>query len=138
MGQDPTERSAISRLRDRIRLTYLAVRANPLGDLTVKVMVAILGGLVVAVGVVLIPLPGPGWLIVLLGLTIWGIEFVWARHLLRFTRAKLRSWTHWVGRQAMIVRILIGLVGLVFLAGVAFLTLRFSLGVDVWRYVVSH
>ncbi|HEX6682632.1 MAG TPA: TIGR02611 family protein [Candidatus Limnocylindrales bacterium] len=138
MGQDPTDRSALSRLRDRIRLTYLAVRANPLGDLAIKVLVAVLGGLVVAVGFVLIPLPGPGWLIVLLGLTIWGIEFVWARHLLGFTREKLRAWTRWMGRQSLVVRILIGLAGLVFLAAVAFLTLKFSFGVDMWRYIVSH
>jgi len=138
MDQDPADRSARSKLRDRLRLTYLAVRANPVGDLTVKILIAALGGLVVASGIVLIPLPGPGWLIVILGLTIWAIEFVWARHLLRFTREKVRSWTRWAGRQPLPVRILIGLAGLVFVATVAFLTLKFSLGVDAWRYITTH
>jgi uncharacterized protein (TIGR02611 family) len=101
-------------------------------------LIAVLGGLVVVVGFVLIPLPGPGWLIVVLGLTIWAIEFVWARHLLRFTREKLRAWTRWVGRQSLIVRLLIGLVGLVFIATVAILTLKFSFGVDLWRYIAMH
>jgi uncharacterized protein (TIGR02611 family) len=138
MGQDPTQGSVPSRFTDRTRLTYLAIRANPLGDFAVKILIALLGGLVVAVGIVLIPLPGPGWLIVILGLTIWAIEFVWARHLLRFTRDRLRSWTLWVGRQPLFARILIGLAGLLFLATVAFLTLKFSLGLDAWRYLTTH
>lgn len=138
MGQDPARRSAASRLGDRIRLTYMAIRANPLGDLAVKILIGALGGIVVAVGIVLIPLPGPGWLIVILGLTIWAIEFVWARHLLRFTRDKLRFWTRWVGRQSLFVRFLIGLASLVFVAAVAYLTLRLSFGLDAWHYVTTH
>lgn len=138
MGQDPTKRSIPSRFADRIRFTYMAIRANPLGDLAVKILIAALGGVVVAVGFVLIPLPGPGWLIVILGLTIWAIEFVWARHLLRFTRDKLKLWTHWVGRQSVFVRILVGLVGLVFVGAVAYLTLRLSFGLDAWHYVTTH
>lgn len=138
MGQDPIRESLPSRFAGRIRLTYLAIRANPLGDLAVKILVGTLGAIVVVVGIVLIPLPGPGWLIVIVGLTIWAIEFVWARHLLRFTRDRLRSWTHWLGRQPLFVRILIGLAGLVFVALVAFLTLRLSFGVDAWHYVTTH
>jgi uncharacterized protein (TIGR02611 family) len=142
MGQDPTEGTVRSRLRDQIRLTYDAIRANPVGDLAVKISIAIVGGLVVAVGIVLIPLPGPGWLIVILGLTIWAIEFVWARHLLRFTREKLRSWTRWVGRQSLFVRLVIGLAGLIFVGLVAATTLKYSFGIDViskaWTYVTTH
>ena len=138
MSLDPTKKSVPSRFADRIRLTYLVVRANPLGDLAVKILIGTLGAIVVVVGIVLIPLPGPGWLIVILGLTIWAIEFVWARHLLRFTRDKLRSWTRWVGRQSLFVRILIGLAGLVFVAAVGYLTLRFSFGLDAWHYVTTH
>jgi uncharacterized protein (TIGR02611 family) len=138
MVQDPARGSVASRFMDRIRLTYRAIRANPLGDLAVKILIGTWGAVVVAVGIVLIPLPGPGWLIVILGLTIWAIEFVWARHLLRFTRDKLRAWTAWVGRQPLFVRLLIGLAGLVFVAAIAYLTLRFSFGVDVWHYVTTH
>jgi len=106
------------------------------------VVIGLIGGLVVAIGIVLIPLPGPGWLIVIAGLAIWAIEFVWARHLLRFTRDKLRSWTAWVGRQSWPVRILIGAAGLVFVAIVAAASLKLSLGVniveDVWQYITTH
>ena len=138
MGQVPTKKSIPSRFADRIRFTYLAIRANPLGDLAMKILIATVGAVVVVIGILLIPLPGPGWLIVILGLTIWAIEFVWARHLLSFTRDKLRMWTHWVGRQSLFVRFLIGLVGLVFVVAVAYLSLRFSFGVDAWRYVTTH
>lgn len=44
-----------------------------------KVGVGIVGGTVVATGIVLIPLPGPGTLIVLGGLAILGTEFDAAR-----------------------------------------------------------
>lgn len=142
MGQDPTEPRTRSVLRVRIRLTYEALRANPLGDMAIKIFIAVLGGLVVAVGIALIPLPGPGWLIVILGLTIWAVEFVWARHLLRFTRGKLRLWTSWVGRQSWPVRILVGAAGLLFVGSIAVLTLKYSMGVDliadVWHYITTH
>src|SRR5262245_32988095 len=106
MAKDPT--------KHRPRITLESVRANRTARLAMRVTIAILGGLVVATGVVLIPLPGPGWLIVLAGLAIWAVEFVWARHLLQFTRDKLLKWTAWVGRQSLPVRILIGTAGLIF------------------------
>lgn len=142
MSQDPTDTATTTptrtSLRDRLRLTYVAIRANPLGDLAVKIFIATLGGLIVATGIVLIPLPGPGWLIVILGLTVWAIEFVWARHLLRFTKDKVRAWTRWVGRQHLIVRILIGLAGLAFVGAVFLLTLKYSFGVNAWNYLTTH
>lgn len=46
-----------------------------------KVGVAILGFAVLILGVILIPLPGPGILVCLVGLTILSWEFEWAlRH----------------------------------------------------------
>ena len=37
--------------------------------------IAVLGTLIVIVGLILVPLPGPGWLIVFLGLATLGTEF---------------------------------------------------------------
>lgn len=48
-----------------------------------KILIAIAGVVVIAVGIVLIPLPGPGWLIVFFGLSILGLEFP---PIQRFTR----------------------------------------------------
>ena len=55
-----------------------------------------IGVLVVAIGLILVPLPGPGWLIVFVGLTILGTEFHWARRLLAWLRRVLsRFWERW-------------------------------------------
>lgn len=45
------------------------------------------GWLVVLVGIVLLPLPGPGWLVIFLGLGILAAEFVWAERLLKRAKA---------------------------------------------------
>ena len=116
--------------RDRTGLLLRAIRANPTGRLALRVVIGVLGGVVVLVGLTLIPLPGPGWLIVLLGLGIWAIEFVWARHLLAFTRNKIKAWTAWVGHQSWPVRLAVGAAGLLFVGAVAYLTLRYSFGGD--------
>jgi uncharacterized protein (TIGR02611 family) len=68
--------------------------------------------------------------LVILGLAIWAIEFVWARHLLRFTKRHVRSWTHWVGRQSLALRSVIAAVSLVFVSAVVWLSVRLSLGID--------
>ena len=58
--------------------------------------VTILGVAVVVIGVILIPLPGPGWLIVFLGMTILGSEYHWARRLTGWLRMQLaRFWERW-------------------------------------------
>ncbi len=106
------------------------IRANPTGRVALKLTVAILGGLIVALGIVLIPLPGPGWAIGILGLAIWAIEFHWARRLLHFTRAHVRSWTSWIARQSLGVRFAVGLAGLLFISAVVWASVRVSFGID--------
>jgi uncharacterized protein (TIGR02611 family) len=43
----------------------------------------VVGSTVIAIGVAMLVTPGPGWLVIFLGLSILGAEFVWARRLLR-------------------------------------------------------
>jgi uncharacterized protein (TIGR02611 family) len=128
----------LSRWRTRIAATYQLIRANPTGRITLKIVVAIAGLAVVALGLALVPLPGPGWLIVLLGLSIWAIEYAWARHLLLFTRRQLQRWTGWIADQSWPVRIVIGLVGLVFVSVVVWASLKFSLGIDVVEKILDY
>jgi uncharacterized protein (TIGR02611 family) len=97
------------------------VRSKPGGALVWRVGIAVIGFLIVAGGLLLIPLPGPGWAIVFLGLAVWATEFVWAQRLLRFGRKVLKDWTGWAKRQPLLVRVLMGLVGLLVLAGLAYL-----------------
>ena len=100
-------------------------------DLTYRVAVAVLGTAVVLGGIALIPLPGPGWLIVFAGLAILSTEFEWAGRLLDFARGKVRGWTQWVGRQSLVVRGLIGLLGLLFVGGLAWAYVAVQ-GVPTW------
>lgn len=44
-------------------------------------IVAIVGFLTIIIGIILMPLPGPGTLIVFIGVTILALEFEWAREL---------------------------------------------------------
>ena len=106
------------------------VRATPTGRLALKIGIGVLGGLVIALGIILIPFPGPGWAIVILGLAILALEFTWAKKLLEFTRRQVKAWTSWVGRQSLPVRGVLGVVGLVFVAGVVWASVRVSFGVD--------
>jgi uncharacterized protein (TIGR02611 family) len=86
-------------------------------DIGYRVVVGVVGAAVVVLGFALIPLPGPGWLIVFAGLAILATEFAWAERLLRFARRKVQGWTTWVTHQSLMVRALIGLAGLLVVAG---------------------
>ena len=52
-------------------------------------IVAVMGGTVLAVGLAMIVLPGPAFIVVPAGLAILAVEFAWARHWLRSARALL-------------------------------------------------
>jgi len=51
-----------------------------------RLVVLASGLVVIAVGVVLLVIPGPGWLIIFLGLGILAAEFAWAQRLLTAVR----------------------------------------------------
>jgi len=51
-----------------------------------KVAVAVIGSTVLAIGIALIVLPGPAFVVIPLGLAILATEFLWARPLLRRVR----------------------------------------------------
>ena len=54
-----------------------------------KLMIAVIGFTVLAIGLVLIVLPGPAILVIAAGLAILSIEFAWARNLLKRMKEKL-------------------------------------------------
>jgi uncharacterized protein (TIGR02611 family) len=96
-----------------------------------RVCVGILGGLIVAVGLVTIPLPGPGWLTVIAGLFVLASEFTWAERLLEFTKRHVKRWTDWVTDQPVWVRVLIAAATAAFVYGVLVVTLHLT-GVPDW------
>jgi uncharacterized protein (TIGR02611 family) len=96
-----------------------------------RVGVGIVGGLVVAVGLLTIPLPGPGWLTVIAGLFVLATEFTWAERLLEFTKRHVHRWTEWIGARPVWVRLLIGLATAASVYGVLVVTLH-VMGVPDW------
>ena len=96
-----------------------------------RVVVGIIGGLIVAVGLATIPLPGPGWLTVIAGLFVLATEFAWAERLLEFTKKHVRRWTDWVGAQPVWVRSLIAVATAAFVYGALVVTLHMT-GVPGW------
>ena len=66
-----------------------------------RVGVAVLGGPSRSAGCCSCRCPGPGWLIVFLGLALLGTEFAWAKRLAEFTKRQLaRFWAWWQARRA--------------------------------------
>jgi len=114
-GAEPDE-SVLDDVEERLGFRAFFAK-HPALDLTYRIVVGLLGGAIVVLGIILIPLPGPGWLIVFAGLALLATEFVWAERLLRYGRRRLHLWTQWVTQQSLLVRGLIGLGGLLCVAG---------------------
>lgn len=53
-----------------------------------RIVITLSGFTVLAVGVAMIVLPGPAFLVIPAGLAILGLEFAWARHTLRALKAR--------------------------------------------------
>lgn len=96
IGGQPVEEAAETRNHDQAarveedvdqyeELDPQATLARRLQRQTRRASVAVIGGSTVALGIVLLPLPGPGTLVILGGLTILGREFP------RAARAALRA-----------------------------------------------
>ena len=100
-------------------------------DRCYRTSVALVGGLIVVVGLVTIPLPGPGWLTVIAGLFVLATEFTWAERLLEFTKRHVTRWTDWVSAQRLWVRLLLATATVAFVYGVVVITLHLT-GVPDW------
>ncbi|MFD0024082.1 TIGR02611 family protein [Streptomyces sp. NPDC058382] len=65
------------------------IKASRPLHLSWQVGVFVVGLAVVVAGIIMLPLPGPGWLVIFGGMAIWATEFVWAQLVLRWTRRKV-------------------------------------------------
>jgi uncharacterized protein (TIGR02611 family) len=106
----------------RLGAVRARVRALPGGRIVWRIGVTVVGAAVVAVGIVLLPLPGPGWLIIFAGLGILASEYRWAARLLTWVRATFVRWTQWLAGRALWIRLLaviasLAVLGAVLLAG---------------------
>ncbi len=116
---------------DRARGWREKIRQNKSLNASYRIGVAVVGTLIILAGLALVPLPGPGWLIVFAGLAILATEFAWAGRLLDFARAKVRTWTDWVTCQSLLVRAAIALGSLALIAGAVWAYLA-AQGVPSW------
>ena len=92
------------------------IRSNPHSHLIYRIVVGVVGTIIIVIGLILVPFPGPGWLVVLLGLAVLASEFEWAHGLLQRSQRTLRAWNDWLRPQPWWVK---GLVLLVTMAAVA-------------------
>ncbi|WP_123517586.1 TIGR02611 family protein [Frigoribacterium sp. PhB24] len=86
-------------LRDAHARMRLRLDAHPRLRSLYKIGVGVLGAVIVVVGLILVPLPGPGWLVVFVGVAVLGTEFPaahritqWVRRLARRARLRWRAW----------------------------------------------
>jgi uncharacterized protein (TIGR02611 family) len=76
----------------RLPFYLLSLKAHvKIWPLLRKLAVVVIGFPLVLIGLIMIPLPGPGLLIIVSGLFVLSLEFEWARRHLAYTRGKLNS-----------------------------------------------
>ena len=66
---------------------------------TRKVLIGFAGWIVLLAGTVMIPYPGPGWVVVFIGLSILAKEFQWAQDAHDFAHDRYDHWQRWIVRQ---------------------------------------
>ncbi len=79
---------------------------QPFKKSTKKIAIALVGGIVLLVGIIMIPYPGPGWLTVFAGLAILATEFAWAQNLLDKMKIFYEQWEFWIKKQPIYIRLI--------------------------------
>ena len=114
LGQEMAPRG----FRARILAVRARVRGVPGGFLIWRIVVTLVGAVVIAIGILLLPLPGPGWLIIFGGLGLLATEYAWAATLLRHMRGLLRRWRGWVAAQPRWLRVTLTAFSVLVLAAI--------------------
>jgi len=91
-----SRRAAAQRRFERVRS---AVRSWPGGRHVWRVAIAFLGLVVVVAGIVMLVLPGPGWVVIFLGVGIWATEFPWAHSALAAVRRRVATGIAWLKKR---------------------------------------
>jgi uncharacterized protein (TIGR02611 family) len=83
-----------------------------------RVSIALAGLIVIIIGVVLLVVPGPGWVVIFVGIGVWATEFAWARSLLTSVQHAVQNATAWIARQPRWLKTLTVAIGLIIAAAV--------------------
>lgn len=132
---DALGKSRLSAFRERLD-------SRPALRLLFRIGVAVVGTAVLVLGIVLIPYPGPGWLVVFAGLAILATEFSWAGRLLTYARERYDAWTSWLGRQHWVVKLSVLLATAVVVVALLWLLNALWMvagwvGLDTWTWLRS-
>ncbi len=74
-----------------IKVLRTRMRANKIANAAWRTGIFIIGFLLVIVGIVLLVLPGPGWLLIFIGFLTLATEFAWASRVLAPIRLRLEK-----------------------------------------------
>jgi uncharacterized protein (TIGR02611 family) len=88
-------------MRRMLRRARAWISRYPRLEHAYRVFVGTLGGSLTVLGLLLVPLPGPGWLVVFVGLAVLGTEFGWAKRTAVWLKRRLdQFWAWWKARRA--------------------------------------
>ncbi|MCX2730812.1 TIGR02611 family protein [Saccharopolyspora sp. NFXS83] len=125
----PQPRRRWHKLRRGLRARRERIRANPPLNTTYRVALGGFGTVILILGIVAIPYPGPGWLIVFAGLGILATEFHWAHRVNMFTKRHYHRWVNWLGRQHWAVKLgIAALTGIIVVATLWLLGMYATIG----------
>jgi len=79
-------RSPWRRVRDLLSRSRAWIHRHPRLHAPYRLVVGLTGAAVIVVGLILVPLPGPGWLVVFVGVAVLGTEFPAAHRLSQAVR----------------------------------------------------
>jgi uncharacterized protein (TIGR02611 family) len=80
--------TVIETARSRLDIAY---QRRTLAGQTKRVVITVVGIAIVILGIILLPLPGPGWLVIFGGLAVLAGEYDWAQDLLSWAREKYKK-----------------------------------------------
>jgi len=64
-----------------------------------KLIISVIGFTVLLIGLAMIVLPGPAFIVIPIGLGILATEFIWAKKLLDRVKSKASNMREWVSKQ---------------------------------------
>ncbi|WP_237188813.1 PGPGW domain-containing protein [Rothia nasimurium] len=79
------------RLHQRMERFRAMMGRHPVLLLFYRLLVIGVGFLCIVAGIIMLVTPGPGWLFIFMGMSLWGTEFHWAHRLNVWARAKVLS-----------------------------------------------
>jgi uncharacterized protein (TIGR02611 family) len=62
-----------------------------IGRSSKRAVITVVGFVLIIGGIILLPLPGPGWLVIILGLAVLATEYVWAERALDAAKRRAKA-----------------------------------------------